>query len=161
MIRSNAVIRYLSLAFIQTVTVICLIALAFPHFLAMLMNSGSQIELAVSEQLKMFVCVIGQQISYWANYCRMPKVGGPHVVLGHVLRFGGRISFIFGGGLFSAVYFRHAPLLESLPPIGKTITGTGLILSFLFALFCYSVELDRLGAAMENAPSQRGPEKAD
>jgi hypothetical protein len=67
------------------------------------------------------------------------------VFLAHLVRFGSRVSFFLGGALFTAVFFRHIPEMEMLPPIGRGLARVTLLLAVLFSLFCYSLELDRLG----------------
>jgi hypothetical protein len=63
--------------------------------------------------------------------------------------FLGRLSFIFGGALFSVVFFRHLPALDGDADV-FLMTGHGLLLGgALFALFCLSLELERLGHALE------------
>jgi uncharacterized membrane protein YhhN len=63
--------------------------------------------------------------------------------------FASRASFFFGGALFSAIFFRHIPQLDALPPLGQAIAKTLGVAALLFALFCYSLELERLGRSME------------
>jgi hypothetical protein len=66
-----------------------------------------------------------------------------------VFLFLGRLSFIFGSALFSVVVFRH------LPELGRDIdmplaARRGIIMvGCLFALFCASLEVERLGQAFE------------
>jgi hypothetical protein len=67
----------------------------------------------------------------------------------HLLLFLGRISFIFGGALFSVVFFGHLPLLDQGADI-LVMTRRGMLLAgSLFALFCFSLELERLGRSFE------------
>ncbi|WP_244479962.1 hypothetical protein [Methylobacterium sp. Leaf94] len=72
-----------------------------------------------------------------------------NVLVGHLLLFSSRASFFFGGAFFSVVFFRHLPELEVLPPFGQAVTKGITIIAVLFALFCYSLELERLGKAIE------------
>jgi hypothetical protein len=67
-------------------------------------------------------------------------------MLSHLLFLLGRLSFIFGGSLFAVVFFRHLPELEQ--SFGDFLMARrGLILvGSLFALFCVTLELERLGA---------------
>jgi hypothetical protein len=38
-------------------------------------------------------------------------------LVGHLFVFAGRASFFFGGAFFSALFFRHVPELDQLPPL--------------------------------------------
>jgi hypothetical protein len=68
-------------------------------------------------------------------------------LLSHLFLFSGRLSFIFGGALFSVVFFRHLPeLAGSVHVLALSIRGL-LLGGALFALFCLSLELERLGHA--------------
>jgi hypothetical protein len=63
--------------------------------------------------------------------------------------FLGRLSFIFGSALFSVVVFRHLPDLGPEANV-QLIVRRGLIfVTCLFALFCTSLEVERLGQAFE------------
>jgi uncharacterized membrane protein YhhN len=69
--------------------------------------------------------------------------------IAHPVFFAARVSFLFGGAFFSAISFRHLPELGSLPPFGEALIRAVSIVAILFGLFCYSLELDRLGKAIE------------
>ena len=73
------------------------------------------------------------------------------LVLSHGFLFLGRLSFIFGGALFAVVFFRHLPALEDDADV-LLVTGRGLLLGgALFALFCLTLEMERLGHAFEDS----------
>ncbi|RDL50612.1 hypothetical protein BLJAPNOD_01733 [Ensifer sp. M14] len=72
--------------------------------------------------------------------------------------FASRASFVFGGALFSVIFFRHVPQLEVLPPLGQGIAKTLGVMAVLFALFCYSLELERLGKVIEEQRHERNAE---
>jgi hypothetical protein len=74
----------------------------------------------------------------------------------HLVLFASRVSFFFGGAFFSAVFFDHLPELEVLPPLGQIIIKALYLAVVLFGLFCYSLELKRLGNAITNPPDKRG-----
>jgi hypothetical protein len=68
--------------------------------------------------------------------------------LSHLLLFLGRLGFIFGGSLFAVVFFRHLPELDqSIDTLLMARRGL-LLLGSLFALFCFTLELERLGHAI-------------
>jgi hypothetical protein len=65
--------------------------------------------------------------------------------------FLGRLNFIFGSALFSIVIFRHVPELGPDADLLLMVRrGTVLIIS-LFALFCFTLELERLDMAFGEA----------
>ena len=73
-------------------------------------------------------------------------------MVGHLFAFVGRASFFFGSAFFSLVYFRHLPERGGLPPLGWGYVNGVAFIAVLFALFCYSLELERLGKALEGLP---------
>jgi hypothetical protein len=70
----------------------------------------------------------------------LPKSG--HPVVGHVLHFAGRLSFVTVTSAFSLVFINHFGELN-LPP-HRMIS----LLVCLFAMFCWNVELERLAKAL-------------
>jgi hypothetical protein len=70
------------------------------------------------------------------------------LILSHVFLFLGRLSFIFGSALFSIVLFRHLPELRSDVDIFLSVRRGVLLIFSLFALFCFTLELERLSAAL-------------
>jgi hypothetical protein len=91
------------------------------------------------------------QVAYWYRLLRVPiPFESSNVILNHLLLFLGRLSFIFGGALFSLVFFRHLPELDRSADV-PLLLGRGLLLGYgLFALFCVTLELERLGHALGN-----------
>ena len=67
-------------------------------------------------------------------------------VLNHLFLFLGRLSFIFGGALFSVVAFRHLPVLDRSADIPLLVRRGLLLTCELFALFV-TLEVERLGQA--------------
>lgn len=92
------------------------------------------------------------QACYWY---RLHRVALPairrNLPLGHLLAFASRIGFIFGSALFSVYFLRHAPVVD-LATVDLVWRGT-LLLAILFSLYCYTLELERLGAALQAPPS--------
>jgi len=82
------------------------------------------------------------QGAYWTRMATAPELRVPaNVFLGHVMQFLGRISFIFGGAFFTLVMYARFPELE------LSVLRLAILIASLFSLFCYSLELERLGAA--------------
>ena len=103
-------------------------------------------------QIILLLIVIVSQFCYWARYywVRIP-VPPRSALLAHFLMFASRATFFFGGAFFSLNFFRHIPQLESFPPVGQTVFRVVALFALLFSLFCYSLELDRLGRAIEDS----------
>jgi hypothetical protein len=142
-------IRYCILLLAQTIAVWGLIWFAMPIFRQFLAEPGRIRDLTVEDEIAIAGGTIILQISYWVRFC-LVKIWVPvqSVFLAHLVKFFGRVSFFFGGALFSTVFFRHIPELDALPPLGQGIARVTLLLTVLFGMFCYSLELDRLGSTM-------------
>jgi hypothetical protein len=67
-----------------------------------------------------------------------------------VFLFLGRLSFIFGSALFSVVVFRHLPELGRDTDFLLLARRGTIFVGCLFAPFCISLEVERLGQAFEN-----------
>ncbi|WP_208249858.1 hypothetical protein WGT02_16920 [Rhizobium sp. T1470] len=104
------------------------------------------------------VSVIGLSIALvqFAHWYRAFKVPVPfrdaNVVLGQLVLFASRLTFIIASALFSLVLFRHLPEADFGQPWGYVWRGL-LLLAVLFSVFCFTTELERLGVAF------RGQEK--
>ena len=86
------------------------------------------------------------QAAYWYRLRRVP-VPLPNLVLSHTFLFLGRLTFIFGSSLFSIVLFRHLPALGQDVDISLAARRGVLLVLSLIALFCTTLELERLGRA--------------
>jgi hypothetical protein len=79
------------------------------------------------------------QGAYWLRRALIPSLTlSPNAFLGHVVLFGGRLSFIFGAALFTAVMYYRFPELE------KSLPRAAVLVGVLFSMFCYSLELEWL-----------------
>ena len=146
----RAALFYAVLLGLQTAAAIFLFWIIFPIFLRLVSNLGAQQELGLPFQLAALSGVAVLQVCYWTRLRWVPVVAPfRSVVVSHIMLFASRISFFFGGALFSAIFFRHVPQLEALPPMAQGIAKAAGVLAVLFALFCYSLELERLGRAIE------------
>jgi hypothetical protein len=146
---------YLSLLAIQTAGATFLFWVVFPVFQHMVRRSGVPQDLTLRTEISIMVAALLMQGCYWSRYRWVPIwIPLRNAAIGHGLMFASRASFFFGGALFSAIFFRHLPELDALPPLGQaTVRGVG-VMTILFALFCYSVELERLGRAIEERPAK-------
>jgi hypothetical protein len=121
-----------------------------PEFKQVAVNPGEQLPPDIFSDLVAVGVLFTMQISFW---CRLLFVPIPfrrrNMVLNHVLLFLGRLSFIFGSALFSVVVFRHLPELGRETDILLTTRRGVVLMGCLFALFCTSLEVERLGQAFE------------
>ncbi len=83
------------------------------------------------------------QPAYWMAR-RIPPVvgGGPRPFLGHVVQFLGRLTIIYVGGMFAAVFYVRYHELQ------LAFWREAMLIAILFSVFCYTKELERLGQAL-------------
>ncbi|RYF31157.1 MAG: hypothetical protein EOO23_03395 [Comamonadaceae bacterium] len=146
---------YLAVLIIQTAAATFLFVMIFPVFRQMIVKLGEPQEISLLTDAEIALSALTLHGAYWVRYmwiAIIPPMHSPFV--GHLVQFGSRTSFFFGGALFSVVFFRHVPALAALPTIDQTLLKGFLLFWVLFALFCYSLELDRLGKAIEEPPKQ-------
>ncbi|RYG97852.1 MAG: hypothetical protein EON58_08755 [Alphaproteobacteria bacterium] len=151
--RTRNAIAYTALLALQSLAVTLLLWVIFPIFYSVVTHLGERQQVPVSTLLVILVVGLLLQASYWARM-RWVTVAAPFqsVVASHLLSFVARLAFLFGGVLFSTIFFRHLPESNTLPPLGHSILQGALILLVLFGFFCYSVELERLAKAIEDPP---------
>ena len=88
------------------------------------------------------------QVSYWIRLrCFPPPRFSRQLVLGHAIRFLGRLSFVFIGGMFGVVFFTRFEQLEF------SVWKVSLLLAVLFSMYCYALDLERIGKAFCEAQS--------
>ncbi|WP_186417107.1 hypothetical protein [Bosea sp. CS1GBMeth4] len=93
------------------------------------------------------------QICYWTRLRRLPVPKGfRSLVLGHLLAFAARLGAIVGGALASIYFLRHLPELASRGYDPAELWRSGPLLAIVFALYCYTLELERLAAAWQAGP---------
>ena len=130
---------------------------SFPMFSRIMQHSGEPQVLGSGTFVPVLVAAALLQACYWIRYRRVAIRTPLHSVLvGHLLIFASRASFFFGSALFSLVFFRHVPQLAVLPPTGQGVVKAAGVLVVLFSLFCYSLEIERLGKATEEGPGTGG-----
>ena len=88
------------------------------------------------------------QIAFWCRVLLVPiSFRYPQIFL---FLFLGRLSLIFGSALFGIVVFRHAPELNAGIDLLLMAKRGMILIGCLFALFCTSLEVERLGQAFES-----------
>lgn len=151
--RRNA--AYVTLLASQTLAASVIFWASFPIFQQVIAQSGQLQSVPRSTFVSILTSPVVLQVCYWRRYRRV-AIWAPwrNVFVGHLLLFAGRASFFFGGALFSAIFFRHLPQLDALPPLGQGVAKFVLFMSVLFSLFCYALEIEGLGREVEQGTSR-------
>ena len=141
---------YLLLLAIQIAGAILFVWQELPEFNQVLDNPGAQLPKDASSELTTAGILLVMQVSFWVRLLRIPiPFRRSNTFLNHFFLFLGRLSFIFGSALFSVVVFRHLPELSRDTDF-LLMARRGLVfVGCLFALFCTSLEVERLGQAFE------------
>jgi hypothetical protein len=141
---------YLLLLGIQIFGAFAFVWQELPEFRRVAANPGDQLPRDDFSDLVTVAIFCLMQIAFWYRVRYIPiPFRRPNMFLNLMFLFLGRLSFIFGSALFSVAVFRH------LPELGRgddmvLAGGRGMILvGCLFALFCTSLEVERLGQAFE------------
>ncbi len=81
------------------------------------------------------------QVPYWISTLKVFRLLSVphHIFASHAVLFLARLNFVFVSGLFSAVVIVRAADLEFVPWRAALLGGV------LFSMFCFSIELERLG----------------
>jgi hypothetical protein len=141
---------YLLLLAIQIAGVIVFVWQQLPEFEQVVVNPGKQLPHDIVSDLMAAGVFCLMQIAFWYRLRHVPiPVRRQNVVIGHVCLFLGRLSFIFGSALFSVSVFRHLPELGRDTDFALTAWRGVILIASLFALFCTSLELERLGQAFD------------
>jgi hypothetical protein len=149
--RRGAETIYLFLLAVQIAGALFIVRTVLPDFRQLAFSPGTQLPYMRTDDFATVITMIIIQAAYWYRfYCVPIPFVSSRTILSHILLFLGRLSFIFGASLFSVVVFRHLPELEAKADI-LLLAQRGLLLAgLLFALFCVTLELERLGHALEN-----------
>lgn len=130
---------YLLLLAVQTVGVLLLYWNALPWYRQLLADPTSYAPVAETRVWALSAIAL-IQVGYWTRYrIRPPLPRLSNVVLGHIVMFLARLSFLLVSTVFSFVFFTQK--LGSQMPLGRY----ALMVAGLFSLFCYMEELRRLG----------------
>lgn len=143
---------YLLLLAIQMIGAIAFVWKELPEFAQVLLSPGDQLPHdALSDLTTVGVFAI-MQVAFWYRVLYVPiPPRNPNVVFNHLFLFLGRLSFVFGGALFSVVVFRHLPELGRDTDVLLSARRGIILLGSLFALFCASLEVERLGQAFDSS----------
>jgi hypothetical protein len=148
---SSGVAAYLFLLAVQIAGALIFVWKALPAFNQLLRNPGQQLPFLPYDDLTTAGILLVMQIAYWVRLRRVPiPFQRSNLILSHLFLFLGRLSFIFGGALFAVVFFRHLPALDDDADVMLMAVRAVLLAAALFALFCLTLEVERLGHALED-----------
>lgn len=134
--------QYLGLFAMETVGAIVLFWVGIPLYREFLSNPATHEPNA--DVLLWALPSIGLiQIAYWVcDHIRPPLPRYRSAFVGTVIPFFARMSFVFASSVFSVVFITQRYTV-SIPILRYAVTLLGL-----FSLFCYVLELERLGRAL-------------
>ncbi|MBX9648096.1 MAG: hypothetical protein K2X57_13700 [Xanthobacteraceae bacterium] len=142
---------YLFLLAVQLFGLIFFVWEGMPEFRQIVTSPGVQLQKDLHADLLLVGVFSAMQICFWIRVCHVPiPLRHPNIFLNHVFLFFGRLGFIFGSALFSVVVFRHLPDLGPQTDVFLAARRGSILVACLFALFCTSLELERLGQAFES-----------
>ena len=142
---------YLLLLSVQLTGVLFIILSGLPEFRQLMAHPGEQLPYAPYHNPATIFMVIAMQAAYWYRLrCVSIPSQGSNTILSHLLLFLGRLTFIFGGSLFAVVFFRHLPEIDQGADTWLMLRRGLQLAASLFALFCATLELERLGRALES-----------
>jgi hypothetical protein len=146
-------VPYFILVVVQTFGAAMLIWNGLPAFRQLAAHPGEQLQNSFYDYLMMLGALLIMQGAYWRRLLAVPiPFRNANMILNHLFIFFARLGFIFGSSLFSVVFFRHVPELDAGASIWLLVANGVLLVGSLFALFCYSLELERLGRAFGTVP---------
>ena len=155
MARRNT-LRYVILLVVQTLCAWVILYNIQAVFRILVENVGVQQPVPTSVLVQIVAATTLGQICYWMRLALVAVPAEHHsIVAGHFFAFASRISFVFGGALFSLYFLRHLPAMD-LDALGFSFVWRGAaLIAILFALYCYTLELERLGHALQKTAEER------
>ncbi len=91
----------------QTAAAAALFVIVFPLFRQIVTHLGERQELSLSQQALIMTIAAVLHVLYWARLKWVAVVAPFHnVFAAHLCSFASRVSFFFGGALFSALFFQ-------------------------------------------------------
>jgi hypothetical protein len=150
---TRALVRYLTLLLVQTACAFVMLDHIRLTFGILIDNTGIRQTMPILPLVQIAAAVVIGQVCYWIRVLSVaPPFAYRNILLGHLFSFAGRLSFIFGGALFSFYFMRHLPAMETVTFDIDLILRLFSLFGILFALYCYSLELERVGLALQLPP---------
>lgn len=139
---------YLLLLAVQIAGALFIVVNGLPEFRQLVVHPGEQLPYEpYYDDPATIGTVIAMQAAYWYRLQCIPIPSqSSNAILNHLLLFLGRLAFIFGASMFAVVFFRHLPQINHQGADIWLMVRRGLqLVASLFALFCVTLELERLG----------------
>ena len=140
---------YFALLTLQTVGVAILLVNMIPLYRMMVLDFANY-----KPDLRpwwAFAGVLLIQVAYWLRVRLQPSLPGIEgTVLGHLILFAARMSFVTVTAGFTVMFLNRIEDLRRIdyPPVRALI-----VLAISFSLFCWTLELERLGKALQRDKS--------
>lgn len=156
------ILAYTLLLIVQTACALVILFYIHAIFRILVEHIGQQQELPTGILIQVVVAALLGQCCYWTRLYRVPVPQGfRSLPLGHALAFAARLGAIVGGALASIYFLRHLPELTSIADGFTLAWRSALLLAVVFAIYCYTLELERLAAAWQAEPeSEASPSGA-
>ena len=155
-IRIGGASRYLLLFTMQTIGAAVLFWYGIPLFRQTLLDPGSHVPRPENLVWSLSAITL-MQAAHWIRHRlrpRLPQVRNAFV--GHIVLFVARMSFVLATSVFGFVFIVRRP--ELFVPTSRYI----VLIIGLFALFCYTQELEQLGRELIGPnPGKRTGESAN
>jgi len=141
---------YLLLLGVQILGAITLTWQVLPEFRQLAISPGDQLPRDGFSDIVSVGVICVMQIAFWYRVRFVPiPFRRPRPILNHVFLFLGKVSFIFGSAFFGIIVFRHILELDRGTAFLLAAKRGVIVIGCLFALFCTSLEVERLGQAFD------------
>lgn len=143
---------YFSLLSVQTAGVAILLVNMVPLYRLMALDFSNY-----KPDLSPWWAIAGMlliQTAYWLRvrlHPPLPRTGS--IVLGHIVLFVARISFVTVTAGFTVMFLNRFEALKNMnyPPLRALV-----VLMIFFSLFCWTLELERLAKALQESKDENG-----
>jgi hypothetical protein len=134
--------QYPFLFAVQTIGAVILLWYAVPHYQQVLADPGGH-EARPETLIWSLSAVALMQVGYWVSHrLRPPLPQLRNAFVGYIILFVARMSFVLATSVFGFVFITRKPEFQ-IPTFRYVVTIAGL-----FALFCYTQELEKLGKSL-------------
>ncbi|MCV9940406.1 hypothetical protein OIU35_28995 [Boseaceae bacterium BT-24-1] len=151
--RPRSAWAYLALLALQSAAALALLVEIHRAFRIVVDDLGVLHTISPADLLTIAGAVFLSQTAYWYRFAKVQMPGWRNAAFGHLLGFASRLSFIFGAAMFSLFFLRHAPDLSSNETGAVVLSRGTIVLVALFCLYCFTLELERLGNSLQRPRS--------
>ena len=140
--QSRGALRYFFLFAMQTTGGAILFLYSVPLFRQVLLDPGSHVPRPENLVWSLSAITL-MQAGYWiGRRLRPPPLQFHNTFVGHIILFVARMSFVLATSVFGFVFIVRRPEFQ-IPTLRYVVLVIGL-----FALFCYTQELEHFGRAL-------------